>query len=154
MSLFSYKYTLDDGKVVSGQRTAKTAELVKEHFTAKYKIASWQSITEVRLPAAPKSTPTKSAVKPAPQPTKTKSATKLEKLLFLQSNKCFFCGRVLEKEQASVEHLMPQSGGGTSADGNVVACCVSLNRAFGNMPLKEKIRVILEKAGSFSCPKA
>ena len=83
----------------------------------------------------------------------TKRTTKLEKLLFLQSSKCFFCGRVLTKAEASIEHLQPKSGGGNNEDGTVVACCVTLNQTFGKISLKRKFEIVLEKAGKFTCPR-
>jgi hypothetical protein len=79
-------------------------------------------------------------------------ATLLDRLLFAQGNKCFFCSRPLAKAQASVEHLVGRTHGGTSTDGNVVACCRSVNALFGAMTVKEKLRVVLAQAGRFRCP--
>ncbi|MBL8226741.1 MAG: HNH endonuclease [Chromatiales bacterium] len=79
-------------------------------------------------------------------------ATLLDRLLFAQGNKCFFCRRPLATGEASVEHLLGRSHGGTSADANVVACCRSVNALFGAMTVKEKLRVVLEQDGPFRCP--
>jgi hypothetical protein len=76
----------------------------------------------------------------------------LARLLFAQGNKCFFCRRLMATGEASVEHLLGQSHGGTSADANVVACCRSVNALFGAMTVKEKLRVVLEQEGRFHCP--
>jgi hypothetical protein len=166
MSHFLYKLTLPDGKSKSGQVTGKTEAAAKERLKKLYAFVSLQSIRPKPVtPILTKTAPPKPTVAPtkvaspikisstATKPLTAKGTTKLEKLLFLQSNKCFFCGRVLTKTEASVEHLQPKSGGGNNADGNVVACCVTLNRTFGHISLKEKVRIILDKAGSFTCPK-
>lgn len=167
MSHFLYKLTLPDGKSKSGQVTGKTEADARGRLKTLYNFASLQSIRPKPVPTtSPKATPLKPAAVPlakivppakaspaVTKPISAKATTKLEKLLFLQSNKCFFCGRVLTKAEASVEHLQPKSGGGNNADGNVVACCVTLNRTFGHISLKEKVRIILDKAGSFNCPK-
>jgi hypothetical protein len=79
-------------------------------------------------------------------------ATLLARLLFAQGNKCFFCRRSLAAGEASVEHLLGRSHGGTSTDANVVACCRSVNALFGAMTVKEKLRVVLEQDGRFRCP--
>lgn len=167
MSHFLYKLTLPDGKLKSGQVTGKTEADARGRLKTLYNFASLQSIrpkpvTQPSAKAAPlkpaavpiaKVAPAAKASPAATKPISPKATTKLEKLLFLQSNKCFFCGRELTKSEASIEHLQPKSGGGNNADGNVVACCVTLNRTFGHISLKEKVRIILDKAGSFTCPK-
>jgi hypothetical protein len=78
--------------------------------------------------------------------------TLLQRLLFAQGNKCFFCRRPLANGEASVEHLLGRSHGGSNADANVVACCRSVNALFGAMTVKEKLRVVLEQDGPFRCP--
>jgi len=148
MSLFVYKFSVSGGVEKSGKITAKTEQAARERLAKQHLIVTWHSITET------KTVPRKPASSAKAGPAKSKSSTKLEKLLFLQSDKCFFCGRVLMKEEASVEHLHPKSKGGSNADDNVVTCCVTLNRAFGSMDLKQKLRIILDKAGDFTCPKS
>lgn len=54
--------------------------------------------------------------------------------------------------EASVEHLVASSKGGGNGDDNCVACCQSLNTLLGNMPLKEKLRILLNQKGKFKCP--
>jgi len=76
----------------------------------------------------------------------------IDRLLFAQGGLCFFCNKTIPKDQVSVEHLLPKSRSGSNADDNCVACCKSVNNLFGSMSLKEKIRVILNQKGSFSCP--
>lgn len=149
MSLFSYSVILSDGKERSSTITAKTEEAARAKLEEELKIAEWRELKVAKPPHA--STVANPAAPVAAR--KAKPAGKLDRLLYLQSDKCFFCGKVLKRGEASVEHLMPQSSNGTNDDGNVVACCVALNRTFGNISLKEKVRIILDKAGGFTCPK-
>ena len=53
---------------------------------------------------------------------------------------------------ASVEHLIASSKGGSDEDENCVACCKSVNVALGSRSLKEKIQVVLNQKGQFKCP--
>jgi HNH endonuclease len=78
--------------------------------------------------------------------------TPLQRMMFLQGQCCFFCNRTIPKVEASIEHLVPSSAGGTDHPDNLVACCKSLNTLFGNMNVKEKIRAILKQNGKFVCP--
>ena len=80
------------------------------------------------------------------------ATTVLERLLFLQGGRCFFCKLPLPKAEASIEHLQAVASGGTNHDDNCVACCKTLNRALGSMPLKAKIEVVLNQKGDFVCP--
>jgi len=72
--------------------------------------------------------------------------------MFAQGGLCFFCNMPLPKTEASVEHLVPSSRAGSNSDDNCVACCKAVNALFGSMSLKEKIRVVLNQKGNFSCP--
>ena len=76
----------------------------------------------------------------------------LDKLLFEQGDRCFFCKKNLAKADASVEHLLAQANGGTNVDENVVACCKTLNALLGSKSLKEKIQIVLRQNGAFVCP--
>lgn len=165
MSHFLYKITLADGKSKSGQVTGKDEGMARERLRTLYAFVRLDSLrpkpavpAPAKAPASKPAVPPIAKVSPPVKPARAhmqaapKSFTKLEKLLYLQSNKCFFCGRVLNKAEASIEHLQPKSGGGNNAEGNLVACCVTLNRTFGSISLKEKVRIILDKAGDFTCP--
>ena len=80
-------------------------------------------------------------------------ATKpLDRLIFAQGGLCFFCNMPLPKSEASVEHLVPSSRAGSNSDENCVACCKTINALLGSMSLKEKIRVVLNQNGKFTCP--
>ncbi len=85
--------------------------------------------------------------------TKSKGFTKLRRLLYLQSGRCFFCGGSLSEAEASIEHLNPLSRGGQRADENEVVCHSSLNEVFGALELKRKFELILKAQGTFVCPK-
>ena len=105
-------------------------------------------------PAVPKpvATPPK-ATQPKPLAPQPQSLTKLEKMLYLQGGKCFFCGEILQSGEANIEHLYPLSKGGTRTEDNEVVCHKTLNETFGNMPLKDKFEFVLKHSGSFRCPK-
>jgi hypothetical protein len=91
---------------------------------------------------------------PAPGAKQHKGLTKLRRMLYLQSGRCFFCGELLKEENASIEHLHPKSRGGTSSEDNEVVCHRSLNQVFGDMDLKTKFSFVLKSSGAFKCPKA
>jgi 5-methylcytosine-specific restriction endonuclease McrA len=62
----------------------------------------------------------------------------IDRLLFFQGNRCFFCDHDIPEGEASVEHLVPTSLDGGNDDDNCVVCCKTLNLALGNRPVKEK----------------
>lgn len=76
----------------------------------------------------------------------------LDRLLFLQGGRCFFCNEYIPEGQASVEHLVASANGGANDDGNCVVCCKSINLALGSLPIKSKIQAILSHRGTFRCP--
>lgn len=80
------------------------------------------------------------------------ATSKLDRLLFAQGGKCFFCNAVLARADASVEHLVPTSQGGADNDKNCVACCKAVNMLMGDASLKEKLRIVLNQRGEFVCP--
>jgi hypothetical protein len=94
--------------------------------------------------------PTAPYQSPAP---KQQSLTKLEKMLYLQQDKCFFCGEKLALADANIEHLQPLSKGGSRTEDNEVVSHKTLNETFGNLPLKQKFEFVLKAAGTFRCPK-
>ena len=76
----------------------------------------------------------------------------IDRLMFAQGGLCFFCSLPLQKDDASVEHLVPVSRAGSNSDENCVACCTTINALLGSMSLKEKMRVVLNQKGKFICP--
>jgi len=85
-------------------------------------------------------------------PVDSKPLTKLRKLLYLQSGRCFFCGEELREDKASVEHLLARKWGGKSEESNEVVCHSSLNATFGAMDLRSKFEFVIRSAGKFRCP--
>ena len=77
----------------------------------------------------------------------------LERLLFLQGNRCFFCGDSIPDGEASVEHLVATSHGGAKDDENCVVCCRAVNAALGNLPIKAKFQAVLNQRSRFTCPR-
>jgi 5-methylcytosine-specific restriction endonuclease McrA len=67
----------------------------------------------------------------------------LQRLQFLQGNKCFFCGSPIPEGQASVEHLDALSNGGKKSDENSVVCCKAVNGALGSLSIRDKVPVAL-----------
>ena len=67
----------------------------------------------------------------------------IDRLLFAQGGLCFFCQQMLSPTEASVEHLVATSNGGSNDLDNCVACCKAPNTLLGSMSLKEKLRVML-----------
>ena len=76
----------------------------------------------------------------------------IDRLLFAQGGRCFFCQKNLPPAEASVEHLVATVNGGGNGFENTVACCKALNSLFGRMSIKEKMRVVLNQKGAFKCP--
>ena len=67
---------------------------------------------------------------------------KLNTLLFNQGGKCFYCNAALEINEASIDHVIPRSKGGTDDIDNLVVCCKYANRAFADYSPKHKMAVI------------
>ena len=66
---------------------------------------------------------------------------KLSALLFNQGGRCFYCDEILDIHDASIDHVIPQSKGGSDDMDNLVVCCKYANRAFGDCSPKQKITV-------------
>lgn len=76
----------------------------------------------------------------------------IAKLLMLQGGKCFYCGNKLALEDATVDHVLAKALGGDNSEANTVACCHSINQAFGNATPKEKLTAIMNAGGRIDCP--
>lgn len=76
----------------------------------------------------------------------------IDRLIFLQGNACFFCGKGIPKGEASIEHLVAKANGGENSDGNCAVVCKSANEALGHLTIKAKIQVVLNQRGDFVCP--
>src|SRR5712675_1317430 len=98
MSLFKYSGRLADGEKKTGKVTAKSEEHAQKRITTEFKVITIDSI-EAQVDS-----------KQHPKPNlKTKSLTKLNKMLYLQHGRCFFCGEELPEKDASIEHLNPKA---------------------------------------------
>jgi 5-methylcytosine-specific restriction endonuclease McrA len=78
---------------------------------------------------------------------------KLNDLLFNQGGKCFYCDAVLDINEATLDHVVPQSKGGTGDLDNLVVCCKYANHAFKDYPPKHKMSVIKHLCCSVSACK-
>jgi hypothetical protein len=67
---------------------------------------------------------------------------KLSALLFNQGGKCFYCDAFLDINEASIDHVIPQSKGGSNDIDNLVVCCKYANQAFADYSPKHKMAVI------------
>ena len=76
----------------------------------------------------------------------------VSKLLMIQGGKCFYCGNKLALEDATIDHVLPKALGGDNTEANTVACCHSINQAFGNATPKEKMTAIINAGGRIECP--
>ena len=76
------------------------------------------------------------------------------KLLMIQGGKCFYCGKKLALENATIDHVIAKALGGDNTEANTVACCHSINQAFGNATPKEKLTAIINAGGRIDCPPA
>jgi hypothetical protein len=76
----------------------------------------------------------------------------IAKLLMLQGGKCFYCGNKLSLEDATIDHVLAKTLGGDNSEANTVACCHSINHAFGNATPKEKLTAIINAGGRIDCP--
>ncbi|HIE02147.1 MAG TPA: HNH endonuclease, partial [Thiotrichaceae bacterium] len=69
---------------------------------------------------------------------------KLNALLFNQGGKCFYCDAILDMNEATLDHVIPQSKGGKNDLDNLVVCCKYANHAFRDYSPKHKMAVIKE----------
>lgn len=76
----------------------------------------------------------------------------LAKLLVIQGGKCFYCGKKIALDDATVDHVIAKALGGDNSEGNTVACCHAINQAFGHATPKEKLLAVINGAGQLECP--
>lgn len=55
---------------------------------------------------------------------------------------CFYCGRMLGKKAATLEHVTPQSRGGQDSPGNLVVCCNGCNKFKGSLNATEFLELL------------
>lgn len=141
--------TLFPSKMSDCDFTNEQREIIRRaRAEKKVKIKKTNNTTESTRPNLRATKPVQIIQEP-----KVKPLTKLRKMLYLQSDRCFFCGQILDEEDASIEHLLPLSKGGTRTEDNEVVCHKSLNETFGQMDLKAKVAFIIRQSGNITCPK-
>lgn len=150
MSLFYYIIDLPNQAGKEGRITAKTEKDAKEQLAIKYPEGK-NLILEEQPPVLKKAV--KQAVKKTTKKAAARGLTKLEKYIYLQHGKCFFCGEKITLMSATIEHLNPVSKGGERTEANEVACCSTVNHTFGDMDLKRKFEFVLKSSAPFKCPK-
>lgn len=170
MSLFTYIIDLPNQKGKEGRITAKAETDARQQIAERYpegnnlileaepggrKSTAKKAVNPPAKKAVkqPAKKAAKKAVKKAAKKVVAKGLTKLEKYLYLQHGKCFFCGESLSIKDASIEHLNPVSKGGSRTEDNEVASCATVNHTFGDMDLKRKFEFVLRCSNNFQCPK-
>jgi 5-methylcytosine-specific restriction endonuclease McrA len=85
---------------------------------------------------------------------KTKISASVKAQVFARDKgQCFCCGSSLNGN-ASYDHFIPRSSGGTNDPENIFTCCASTNNFFGNKSAAEKMRLILNSPHrKFPCSK-
>lgn len=127
-------FTEHQRRVIREARTERKLALKKAKGVPQNESSGPAKAAETVLPVAPK------------------AMTKLRKMLYLQSGRCFFCGQPLSEEDASIEHLNPKCRDGKRTEDNEVVCHATLNETFGDMDLKRKFEFVIRAAGKFRCP--
>lgn len=51
--------------------------------------------------------------------------------------RCVYCGTLLTKNNATIDHIIPLIQGGTHNRNNLAWCCMKCNRAKGGMSVEE-----------------
>lgn len=80
--------------------------------------------------------------KPGNSPCARARLNRVRRLLKLQEGRCFYCEQPISEEDASIDHLVPKSAGGSNTDVNTVVCCRSLNYFFADASLEFKLKLV------------
>lgn len=65
-----------------------------------------------------------------------------KKPLMKNAARCYYCGRILTKRNASIDHKIPKCRGGTDFVANLVDCCKRCNLSKGPLTAKEYLDII------------
>ena len=76
-----------------------------------------------------------------PAPKQSKSESKRTALAHRDGEECWFCGRCMDADDRTLEHLVPKSKGGPNTLDNYVLAHRSCNNRAADMPLVEKIEL-------------
>lgn len=68
-------------------------------------------------------------------------AAKVERLIDRGGSRCFYCGRELERNEITIEHLKAKANGGGSGLNNLKISCKPCNVKVGNLSVKEKMKL-------------
>lgn len=63
-----------------------------------------------------------------------------QQIIERDGDRCFYTGKPMTREEASLEHLIPLSRGGKNNLDNLVLCLREENDKMANLPLVEKIK--------------
>ena len=61
--------------------------------------------------------------------------------LISQKPRCYYCEKVMEKSEVTMDHIVPISRGGKSTRGNVVPCCKPCNTKKRDQTAVDMIKV-------------
>jgi len=75
-----------------------------------------------------------------------KSNYQKEKKLLLERDgrKCFYCGKIMQLKDITLEHLIPLSSGGRNMLSNMVLAHEKCNSDVGNLPLNQKVEIAIK----------
>lgn len=65
----------------------------------------------------------------------------LSRMLKRKEPRCWYCMRLVDRSNASVEHLIARSIGGDNSRDNLRLACRPCNVRAGNLPLEEKMEM-------------
>ena len=57
---------------------------------------------------------------------------------------CCYCGKVIEREAVTLDHIVPVSKGGTDRIGNMALCCATCNNKKGDDEWEPKYRTLTD----------
>ena len=66
----------------------------------------------------------------------------LEEIIERDGARCVWCGNAAWREDLTLEHVLPRSGGGSTTPENALVACRRCNRARGSRPVVAYVRVL------------
>ncbi len=67
-----------------------------------------------------------------------------KKILERDGRSCFYCGKIMELKDVSLEHLIPLSMGGKNELSNMVLAHEKCNNEVGNLPIYKKVNLAIK----------
>jgi 5-methylcytosine-specific restriction endonuclease McrA len=74
----------------------------------------------------------------------TQTAIK-KRLMSSRKRNCYYCGIVLSRKTATIDHIVPLSKGGSFALDNLALCCKPCNQSKGNMDCVEFMAIQIKR---------